>query len=359
VIDEDCLKLTTYFGERERADGRLLADVLLDIYEAQRVHTSILLRGAEGFGRLHHLRTDRLLSLSEDLPVVSVAVDRRERIEAVLAPLHQVHRKGLITLERVRRLTGEVSRIDLPQAPDEAVTLTVYVGRRERVHGRPAHLAICELMYRAGIAAASVLLGVDGTRHGRRSRARFFGRNDQVNTMIVAVGDGEHVGRVLPELHRQLEDPVITLERTRVCAREGRRLRPPDTLPTRDDRGREIWQKLTIHSSQDATVDGRSLHLEIIRRLRASQSAGATSLAGVWGFHGGQAPHGDRLLQIRRRVPMLTVTVDTPERTAAAFRIIDELTADAGLVTSEMVPALIAMSAARNVGGLELAAPGS
>ena len=36
-----------------------------------------MLRGAEGFGLKHHLRTDRLLTLSEDLPLVSVAVDTR------------------------------------------------------------------------------------------------------------------------------------------------------------------------------------------------------------------------------------------------------------------------------------------
>ena len=39
----------------------------------------MLLRGADGFGRKHHLRTDRLLTLSEDLPLVAVAVDTRER----------------------------------------------------------------------------------------------------------------------------------------------------------------------------------------------------------------------------------------------------------------------------------------
>ena len=41
----------------------------------------MLLRGAEGFGAKQRLQTQRLLSLSEDLPVVAVAVDARERIE--------------------------------------------------------------------------------------------------------------------------------------------------------------------------------------------------------------------------------------------------------------------------------------
>ena len=82
-MNEDCLKLTTYFGERDRAEDGLLGDRLMDIYGEHRLRASVLLRGAEGFGA-RHLRTDRLLSLSEDLPVVSVAVDERARIEAML-----------------------------------------------------------------------------------------------------------------------------------------------------------------------------------------------------------------------------------------------------------------------------------
>ena len=61
-MNEDCLKLTTYFGERDRTEDGLLADELMNIYGGHRLPTSILLRGAEGFGRLHHLHTDRLLS---------------------------------------------------------------------------------------------------------------------------------------------------------------------------------------------------------------------------------------------------------------------------------------------------------
>jgi PII-like signaling protein len=60
----------------------------------------------------------------------------------------------------------------------------------------------------------------------------------------------------------------------------------------------------------------------------------------MWGFHGDHAPHGDRLLQLGRHVPAVTVVIDSAERIAAAFAVIDELTASGGLVTSELVPAM-------------------
>ncbi len=351
----DHLKLTTYFGERDRTPGGLLADELLDIYGAQRLQASVLLRGAEGFGRLHHLHTDRLLSLSEDLPVVSIAVDRRERIEAMLERVLKIKRRGLVTLERTHLLTGAVEPLQLPEQLSEATKMTVYLGRRERIDGTPAYAAICDLLHRSGIAGASVLLGVDGTRNGHRSRARFFSRNANVPMMIVAVGSGEQIAQVLPELARLLSDPLLTLERVRVCKRDGQLLAKPHELPESDERGLGLWQKLMIYTSQSATHEGRPLNLQLIRRLRESDAAGATTLRGIWGFHGDHAPHGDRFLQVRRHVPVVTIVIDTPERITRSFAIVDELTARHGLVTSEMVPAMSALSETETRGGLRLA----
>lgn len=353
-MSQDCLKLTTYFGERDRTPERLLADELLNIYEQHRVQASVLLRGAEGFGRLHHLHTDRLLSLSEDLPVMSVALDTPERIESLLKRVVAVKRRGLVTLERARLISGELGSAQLPQ-PREDGKLTIYVGRRERVGNRPAFAAVCDLLHREGMMGATVLLGVDGSRGDRRSRARFLSHNAEVPMMIIAIGSAEPIARVLAGLLELLREPLITLERVRICKRDGQLLGRPHEPVGSDAQGRALWQKLTLHSSHAAMHDGRPLHLGLIRRLRASQAAGATSLAGIWGFHGEQPPHGDRLLQIRRHVPVVTVAIDSPERAAQSFQLIDELTSERGLVTSEVVPAMRAWSAREQLGELRLA----
>ncbi len=70
---EDGLRLSVYFGERDRARGRLLADELIDVFARHGVRSSILLRGVEGFGIKHRLQTERLLTLSEDLPLLALA----------------------------------------------------------------------------------------------------------------------------------------------------------------------------------------------------------------------------------------------------------------------------------------------
>jgi PII-like signaling protein len=356
-VNDDCLKLTIYGGERHRAGGAFAADALLDLYERHGVAASVLLRGAQGFGLKHHLRTDRLLTLSEDLPVVSVAVDARERIEALLPEAATLAEQGLVTLERARMLTGEVEPVALPEGPHEATKLTVYVGRRARAGGAPAHVAICELLHRRGIAGATVLLGVDGTAHGERRRATFFGRNADVPLMVIAIGAGAAVARVLPELGGLLRRPLITLERVEVCKRDGALLTPPRDVAGTDEHGLAIWQKLMVYGSEQSTAGGAAQHVELIRRLRRAGAAGATSLRGIWGFHGDHAPHGDRPLALRRHVPVVTVIVDTPARIAEWFAIVDELTRSRGLVTSELVPALSARHAGGERGGLRLAFP--
>ena len=298
------LELTVYFGERDRADGGFLADAIAAVFARHELHLSIVLRGMAGFGRAQRLRTDRLLSLSEDLPVVTVAVDERERIEAALRDVQALHHfHGLATTER-----------DIA-APGEHAKLTAYVRRGEQ-------RAVVAALRRHGVAGATALLGVDGTMRGVRRRARLVGDNRDVPVMVVSVGETGRIGAAMAELG----GVESTLERVRICRRDGAALSP---LP---EAGGD-WQKLSVYTSE-----ATGQHDDLIHRLRREGAAGATSLRGVWGYHGDHEPHGDRLLQLRRRVPVVTVLVDTPENVARWAPVVEDVTAATGLVTSEVVP---------------------
>jgi PII-like signaling protein len=315
----DDLKLTVYFGERDRAGDRFLADALCDVFAAHELATSLVLRGTTGFGAKHHLRTDRLLTLSEDLPLVAVGVDARDRILAALRDVEALEFDGLVTLERARLSGG-------PPPDGGAAKLTVYMGR-----GEPYEEVVATL-HRHGVAGATVLLGVDGTAHGERRRARFFGRNTGVPLMVISVGEPDALEAALPELAAKLARPLVTWERVRVCKRDG------ETLDTPAPPEGDAWQKLMVYASEQSRHGEHPLYVELVRRLRAERAAGATTLRGIWGYHGDHAPHGDSFWQLRRRVPVLSVLVDTPAGVARWYPLVDELTAETGLVTSEFVP---------------------
>ncbi len=223
----EALKLVFYFGEHDRHDGRFLSEEILDLFERRRLTTSALLRGAEGFGAGQRLQTDRLLSLSEDLPLVAVAVDERERIEATVAELVEIAGDGLLTLERARFAAAGHTP---DHEPHEEVKLTVYTGRRERLGGAPAHVGVVEALHRHGVAGATVLIGVDGTSRGRRLRARFFAANAAVPAMTIAVGERSRIAAALAEINDSADPPPATLEAIRVCRRDGRALADPRPL---------------------------------------------------------------------------------------------------------------------------------
>ncbi len=296
-------KLTVYFGERDRAAGGFLSDALAAIFARHQLHLSVVLRGVAGFGPAQHLRTDRLLSLSEDLPLVTVAVDERPRMEAALHEIEELRSGGLLTIERVTA------------APEASAQLTVYARRGDR-------RAIVDALHRNGVAGATALLGVDGTVNGRRRRAHLVGDNRDVPLMVVAVGETERIAAAMAALG----EPLHTLERVRILRRDG------VTLGALEQPG-AVWQKITVYTSE-----ATGQHDELVHRLRRAGAAGATVLRGVWGYHGDHAPHGDRLLQLRRRVPVLTILVDTPENVGRWAPVVEEVTATTGLVTSEIVP---------------------
>ena len=354
-MNDDCLKLTVYFGESDRVGGRLLSDALLDVFERHGIHAAVLMRAVEGFGIDHALRTDRFLTLSEDLPLVAVAVDERRLIEPLLPEVTELVGSGLVTLERARLLHDRLDAVELPEDLHEATKLTIYLGRDERIRGRPVFLEVVDRLHAQGLAGATVLLGVDGMAHRRRQRARFLSRNGAVPLMIISIGTGQTIARALPALDELLADPIVTLERVRVCKRDGALLAEPLLVPEQDDAGLGVWQKLMVYAGEQARHGGHPLHSELIRRLREDGAGGATSLRGIWGFSGDHRPHGDRVWRVRRRVPVLTAIVDTPERIRHWFRVVDEVTDQAGLVTSELVPAFRAVAPERTIGGLGLA----
>ncbi len=347
----EALKLTIYFGERDRVGGRFLADALLEIFSTHGLAASVMLRGVEGFGVKHQLRTDRLLTLSEDLPLVAVAVDRTDRVHEALEEVRQLRFDGLITLERAELLDGEV--IDAPD--DEQLKLSMYFGRGVRRGGRPVYEEAVRLLHDAGVAGATVLVGVDGTLAAKRRRGRFFSRNLEVPVMLISVGRAADLRAAVERFDVLPPARVVTLERVRVLKRDGVRIAGLDGLPARDAEGLDRWLKLMLYSSEQNHHEGRPAHVAAIRALREAGASGATALRGNWGYHGDHRPHGDRFWSVRRRVPTVTVVVDVPERAERWLEVLDAVAPERGLLTVEVVPAFRATGPEVVHGGLRIA----
>ena len=249
--------------------------------------------------------------------MVSVAGRPRARIEAAA-------RRG----RGARAATGSSrssargcsSAAPLPDG-DEETKLTVYVGRGERADGRPAYAAVVDAAASPRRRGATVLLGVDGTAPASAAARASSPRNAQVPLMVVAIGAGDaHRRRRCPSCARCWPTPLLPSSACACASATAGASALPEPVAATDPSGWPLWQKLMVYCGEQSRHAQRPLYSELVRALRTAGAAGATALRGIWGYHGDHAPHGDSFWQLRRRVPVVTVIVDTPAAHRALVR---------------------------------------
>jgi PII-like signaling protein len=101
-----------HIGERDKHNGRPLYAEIVELLRRKHYAGATVYRAIMGFGASSHIRTDRFLELSLDLPIVVECVETEERIQAILPELDDMIGGGLITLERARVI---MYRADVPE----------------------------------------------------------------------------------------------------------------------------------------------------------------------------------------------------------------------------------------------------
>ena len=91
-----------HIGESDRWHGSPLYEALIKMFRQEGFSGVTVLRGVAGYGSGSHLHTDKILRLSQDLPIVLEVVEYSERIEHILPKLDEMVGGGLVTLEKVR-----------------------------------------------------------------------------------------------------------------------------------------------------------------------------------------------------------------------------------------------------------------
>ena len=98
----EATQLTVYTGDSLRHEGKRLYRAIVELLHAEGIAGATVLHGIEGYGGDKRIHTARILDLSRDLPVVVIAVDRPEKIEAMLPKLDEMVNEGLVTTHPVR-----------------------------------------------------------------------------------------------------------------------------------------------------------------------------------------------------------------------------------------------------------------
>ena len=110
-------RLSVFIGESDRHHHKPLYVEIVHRAHAAGLAGASVLRGIEGFGASNHVHTTRILSLTEDLPVVIVIVDQADRIERFARELGELITEGLVVIDDVQ-VVRYVGRNGSP-APEE------------------------------------------------------------------------------------------------------------------------------------------------------------------------------------------------------------------------------------------------
>jgi len=91
-----------HIGESDKWHGKSLHEAIVEMLRKEKFSGATVLRGVGGFGSSSVYHTDKILRLSQDLPIVVEVIESTERIEQILPRLDEMVEGGLITLEKVR-----------------------------------------------------------------------------------------------------------------------------------------------------------------------------------------------------------------------------------------------------------------
>ncbi len=196
-----------YCGESDRADGRPVHEVIVELARRHGAAGATVFRGVLGFGADSLIHTAKILRLSEDLPMVVEIVDRPERLDALLPRIEAVLKGGLVTRQRLSarfhcpvRVRDVMSVNVATVAPTTPLPAVVDLLLSRNVKAVPVTdaagkvLGIVtggDLLARAGMEARLSLLGMlpEETREDERSRLAGRTAAEIMSSPVVTIGE--------------------------------------------------------------------------------------------------------------------------------------------------------------------------
>src|SRR5882672_6648088 len=91
-----------HIGESDKWHGKPLHEALVELLRREGFSGATVLRGVAGYGGSSVYHTDKILRLSQDLPIIVEVIETAEKIETILPRMDEMVDGGLVTLERVR-----------------------------------------------------------------------------------------------------------------------------------------------------------------------------------------------------------------------------------------------------------------
>ncbi len=108
--------LRIFIGESDKYNGKpVYEEIVLKARKANLAGATVI-KGIMGFGANSKIHTTKLLTLSEDLPLIIEIVDRLEKIENFIPVVNEIFEEakigGLVTIEKAEVIKYSANKIN-------------------------------------------------------------------------------------------------------------------------------------------------------------------------------------------------------------------------------------------------------
>ncbi|HHN64164.1 MAG TPA: DUF190 domain-containing protein [Nitrospirae bacterium] len=213
-------KLTIYVDESDRYGRKPVYEVLIDIFYKKKIAGVSVFRGVAGYGSDGVYHTQKMLTLSEKMPIKVEAVDSEEMINRVLPDVYQVVEKGLIEVSdtnvikccRGKEEEEEKEESKRMKLQGKAKMLRVIVREDLKWEGEPLYEAIVKRFIMMDVAGATVYKAVAGYGPHRRFRKmKFLTRKGELPVLITVIDTEEKIKEILPVLDDMVQQGIVVL----------------------------------------------------------------------------------------------------------------------------------------------------
>src|SRR6202161_1080920 len=211
-------KVSIYVGQEHQYHGESVYAAILEFLFYHKVSGASVTRGIAGFVADHHMHTDRILVLTENLPIKVEFIETPEKVAELLPKLHEMVGTGLIEiqdttivkpLETSKQAALQENTPPLKQA-GTAKLMRIFVGENDKWNGKPLHRALIESMRANDIAGVTVYQGILGYGANRRIHKDSALHLSHDRPMMLSVVDTEERLRAfLPVLDDMVQQGLV------------------------------------------------------------------------------------------------------------------------------------------------------
>jgi PII-like signaling protein len=211
-------KVSIYVGQDHQYHGESVYAAILEFLFYHKVSGASVTRGIAGFGADHHMHTDRILVLTENLPMKVEFIETPEKVEELLPKLHEMVGTGLIEIqdttivkpsESAKQAARQESTPPL-KSQGKAKLMRIFIGENDKWNGKPLHKALIECMRTNDIAGVTVyqgILGYGANRRIHKDSALHLSHDRPV--MLSAVDTEERLRAFLPVLDDMVQQGLV------------------------------------------------------------------------------------------------------------------------------------------------------